>query len=184
MSDLGEMHVRTGYYIGVAPVPGSLVNVCVVTRRHGGTPLDVIKGALARDPDLRGRFADARFSPDVRVLGPLAADAVAPGMAGLVLAGDAAGFIDPMTGDGLHQALEGARLAAEEVARTLTAGDFSATIARLAAARRRVLGPKLRFNRALRALVDSPGLMRAASLGARVAPGLIQRTIRMAGDVS
>ena len=28
--DLGEMHVRRGHYIGVAPVPGGLTNVCLV----------------------------------------------------------------------------------------------------------------------------------------------------------
>src|SRR5258706_524035 len=28
--DLGEMHVRTGRYIGIAPVPGGLTNVCLV----------------------------------------------------------------------------------------------------------------------------------------------------------
>ena len=36
-------------------------------------------------------------------------------MPGLLLAGDAAGFIDPMTGDGLRFAFAGARLAADAV---------------------------------------------------------------------
>ena len=42
------------------------------------------------------------------ILGPLAVDAVAAEMPGLLLAGDAAGFIDPMTGDGLRFAFRGA----------------------------------------------------------------------------
>src|SRR5204862_1586342 len=34
----GEMHVRRGSYIGVAPIPGGLTNVCVV--KPPGTPDD------------------------------------------------------------------------------------------------------------------------------------------------
>ena len=30
MTSLGEMHVRRGHYIGVAPVPGGLTNACLV----------------------------------------------------------------------------------------------------------------------------------------------------------
>ena len=44
--------------------------------------------------------------------GPMAVDADASGEPGLLLAGDASGFIDPMTGDGLRLALAGAELAA------------------------------------------------------------------------
>ena len=46
------------------------------------------------------------------VLGPLAVDALDGGYDGLLLAGDAAGFIDPMTGDGLRFAVRGGELAA------------------------------------------------------------------------
>ncbi len=30
-TSFGEMHVRAGRYIGVAPLPGGLTNACVVT---------------------------------------------------------------------------------------------------------------------------------------------------------
>ena len=51
-----------------------------------------------------------------------------------------------------------------------------------AADRRREFAPKWRFNRALRALVSSPGALRAAALGARVAPGAVRALIARAGD--
>ena len=38
LTTLGEMHVRRGHYIGVAPVPGGLANACLVVP-HGGDPL-------------------------------------------------------------------------------------------------------------------------------------------------
>ena len=36
MSGFGEMHVRRGGYIGVAPLPGGLANACVVTADRRG----------------------------------------------------------------------------------------------------------------------------------------------------
>ncbi|MBW8861503.1 MAG: FAD-dependent monooxygenase, partial [Acidobacteria bacterium] len=109
---LGEMHVRRGRYIGVAAVPGGLTNVCVV---RGSGPADpeladpraLLARELASDPVLRDRAAGARLVTTPVVLGPLAVDAVPVTVAGLLLAGDAAGFIDPMTGDGLRFAIRG-----------------------------------------------------------------------------
>ena len=61
---------------------------------------------------LRDRFAGARLVGPPVVLGPLAVEVRDTGFDGLILAGDAAGFIDPMTGDGLRFAVRGAELAA------------------------------------------------------------------------
>ena len=52
--DLGEMHVRAGRYIGIAPVPGGLTNVCVVKpwrpgdRAIGDPQADAARRAGAR----------------------------------------------------------------------------------------------------------------------------------------
>ncbi len=117
MTSLGEMHVRQGHYIGVAPVPGGLTNACLVV--PGGLadlpfaqPADALHKMLHADPELSARFAKARAAAAPVMLGPMAVDASAAGEPGLLLAGDAAGFIDPMTGDGLRFALRGAELAA------------------------------------------------------------------------
>jgi flavin-dependent dehydrogenase len=184
MSDLGEMHVLGGGYIGVAPLPDGLVNVCVVTgpRPTGRTPTDVIRQGLAGHPELSVRFAKAEFVAQPRVLGPLAVDAGLPGCPGLLLAGDAAGFVDPLTGDGLHLAWRGAELAAEEAMRVLEGGDFTGAVRRLSERRRQILGSKLTFNRAVRWLVERRGAVRAASLGARIAPGVMRAAVRYAGD--
>ena len=57
------------------------------------------------------------------VLGPLAVNARAAGCPGLLLAGDAAGFVDPMTGDGLRFALRGGELAAQAALDELASGQ-------------------------------------------------------------
>jgi flavin-dependent dehydrogenase len=179
----GEMHVRGDHYVGVAPVPGGLVNACLVSARRSllqrpGALLD----RLGSDAVLRERFADARIVGRPAVLGPLAVEATAAGCRGLLLAGDAAGFIDPMTGDGLRFAFRGGELAALEALRALDQGWGDAHV-RLRRARRGEFETKWRFNRALRALAARPGGVRAASVAARLAPRVVKRVIAYAGDV-
>jgi flavin-dependent dehydrogenase len=185
-SYFGEMHVRRGRYIGVAPVPGGLTNVCLVMPSHGGDeafgdPAGLLSRELARDPLLRDRFAGARLVAPPVVLGPLAVDVDAIAIDGLLLAGDAAGFIDPMTGDGLRFAVRGGELAAHAALRALAHG-WTGVADQLAADRRREFGGKWRFNRVLRALVSSPGAVDVAARGARFAPGALRAVIARAGD--
>ena len=182
----GEMHVRRGRYIGVAPVPGGLTNVCVVKPSGRGDadladPARMLARELERDPVLRDRFAGARLARAPVVLGPLAVDVRSAAIDGLLLAGDAAGFIDPMTGDGLRFATRGGELVASAALQALEHG-WSGVHARLAGDRRREFGGKWRFNRALRALVASPRAIDAATVAARVAPGLLRAVIARAGD--
>jgi flavin-dependent dehydrogenase len=184
MTDFGEMHVRTAHYVGVAPLPDGVTNACVVTPHPPGrSPADFLTATLRGDPQLGHRFADARMISEPLCLGPLAVDASAAGAPGLLLAGDAAGFVDPMTGDGLRFALRGAELAAREALQALEHGFGSAHV-RLLSARRGEFAAKLRFNRTVRWLVAHPGGVRAAGHAASVLPRLLRRAIRYAGDVN
>ena len=187
-STLGEMHVREGHYIGVAPVPGGLTNVCVVMPHEAGdpplgSPIDLICSRLNADLGLRDRFEAARPAGEPVMLGPMAVDADVAGEPGLLLAGDAAGFIDPMTGDGLRLALAGAEHAAA-VALEVLAGSLSPQTAHVELARRRraAFAAKWRFNRSLRSLVTYPQGVTTAALAARVMPWVFQAIIRYAGD--
>jgi flavin-dependent dehydrogenase len=141
----------------------------------------VLAAELAGDPLLRERFADARLVRPPVVLGPLAVEVGQTDIRGLILAGDAAGFIDPMTGDGLRFAVQGGVLAAEAALECLTEG-WSQVHERLERARHREFAPKWRFNKALRALVTSPRGTDVADIGARLAPGILRRVIATAGD--
>ena len=132
---------------------------------------------------LRDRAAGARLIGSPVVLGPLAVDVRDAAIDGLLLAGDAAGFIDPMTGDGLRFAISRRRTGRRRGAQALGHG-WSGVHAGLAAERRRAFGGKWRFNRALRALVASPRAVDAAALGARLAPAVLHAVIARAGDCS
>jgi flavin-dependent dehydrogenase len=185
-SCFGEMHVRRNCYIGVAPVPGGLTNVCLVRPSGAGDtaladPAGLLTRALAADPQLRDRFADARLVAPPVVLGPLAVESPRTPIDGLLFAGDAAGFIDPMTGDGLRFAVQGGELAAAAALQALEHG-WTGVHARLAGDRRRAFASKWRFNRALRALVSSPRAIDAAAVATRLAPGILRAVIARAGD--
>jgi menaquinone-9 beta-reductase len=182
----GEMHIRRGRYIGVAPVPGGATNVCLVRPSGPGDPdlrepAALLMRELAREPMLRDRFAGARLIDPPVVLGPLAVDVRPAQIQGLLLAGDAAGFVDPMTGDGLRFAIRGGELAAHAALEALEHG-WPGVHARLAERRRREFAGKWRFNRALRTLVASPAMVGAAAIGARLAPAVMRAVIARAGD--
>jgi menaquinone-9 beta-reductase len=194
-STFGEMHIRRGRYIGVAPIGGGVSNVCLVVPWSGGDlaratsracdfrdPPGLLRDAIGAEPALRHRFGGRSPIRHPIMLGPLAVDVVRGDIAGLLLAGDAAGFIDPMTGDGLRFAVRGGELAAAAALDALQHG-WNGVHARLAAARRREFASKWRFNRALRSLVASPAGVRAAAAGARIAPGIVRRIIVRAGDI-
>jgi geranylgeranyl reductase family protein len=184
----GEMHIRPDGYIGVAPLPGGITNLCVVrewrTRPAASDRKNAeqtIATAIAADPVLRDRFARARQVSDITTLGPLAVEAHDAGCPGLLLAGDAAGFIDPMTGDGLRFALRGGELAAAAALRELSSG--APAFQHLRNARAREFAGKWRVNRVLRSLVASPrGVDLAASVAARW-PAPVRLLIGIAGDV-
>jgi flavin-dependent dehydrogenase len=187
LADRGEMHIRRGRYIGVAPVPGNLANVCVVfpelaARSFMHAPDVALEASIVADAGLRGRFEKARRVTDVQVLGPLAVDVARAGLPGLLLAGDAAGFIDPMTGDGLRIAIRGAELAAEAAL-----GHLDGRIAHphlwLEGRRRTEFSRKLRTNRLLRSLVAHPLALSVAALGARIVPSAVERIVTYAGDI-
>jgi flavin-dependent dehydrogenase len=187
LSSRGEMHVRADGYTGVAPLQSNVVNVCVVRDRRrlpfGGrhSAENTVADAIASDDMLRDRFADARRVAPVASLGPLGVDTIAVGCPGLLLAGDAAGFIDPMTGDGLRFAIRGGELAAQAALVELDQGPPADR--QLEVLRRREFAGKWRLNRALRSLVGHPsGVAVAACIGSRwSAP--FRSLIAIAGDV-
>jgi flavin-dependent dehydrogenase len=184
-SSRGEMHIRRGRYIGVAALPGGVTNLCLVMPAGDvtafGHPEMLLRQTIEHEPVLRDRFVRARLVRPPIVLGPLAVDPVGEPIEGVVAAGDASGFVDPMTGDGLRFALRGGELAAAAALDALD-GGWAGVHVRLAAARRRDFMPKWRFNRALRALVGSPAGVSVATRAATLAPSVVQAIINRAGD--
>jgi menaquinone-9 beta-reductase len=183
---MGEMHVRRNGYVGVAPVPGGLTNVCVVrpvavADAEFRDPSAILRRTIADDELLRERLHGATLATPPIVLGPLAVDVTGVALDGLLVAGDAAGFVDPMTGDGLQFAIRGGELAALASLRALEHG-WTGVQAGLSDARAHAFARKWRFNRVLRALVSSPRAVSAAAAGSWFVPAAVRAVIARAGD--
>ena len=111
-------------YVGLAPVPGGRVNVGIVLGRSWASTLRAI-GAEATVREVLAEVPAAGDDP-VDWGAPQLCDAI-EGVAplghrvtrrrgpGWLLVGDAAGFLDPFTGEGLHRALVSASLAAAAI---------------------------------------------------------------------
>lgn len=112
LADHGEMHVGDGYYVGLAPTPGGELNVGMALPLAGSrSARERFEAAIAGLPAVASRLADSpRLSP-IRGAAPIGHRVADVAGAGWLLVGDAAGFVDPFTGEGIHRALRSARAA-------------------------------------------------------------------------
>ena len=114
----GEMHVGNGFYVGLAPVPNGQLNVGMALRlpRNGNARLPAeqrFESAIAALPAVAARLRGSRRLTPIHGAAPIGHRVTRAAGPGWVLIGDAAGFIDPFTGEGIYRALRSARLAAE-----------------------------------------------------------------------
>jgi flavin-dependent dehydrogenase len=118
-ADLVEVHWGPGCEAYVTPVASDLVGVAILWSGEARGGFDDL---LARFPALAARLAGAPAASRDRGSGPLR-QRVRGVVAGRVaLVGDASGYFDAITGEGLAVALH----QAAALARVLTAGDLSA----------------------------------------------------------
>ncbi len=116
-------------------------------------------------------------------MGPLAYRVAEPRVGGVLLAGDAAGFYDPFTGEGLFTALRSAELLAETAHAALTRGDLSArALATYARARTREFAAKSRVTRAIQLLIARRGLANMAAHVLARRPALLGTLMGVIGD--
>jgi flavin-dependent dehydrogenase len=115
--DYGHILVGSNGYAGAAPLDhDGLVTLGLVRRMPPvrlGSPAAALEAELAGYPSLAKRLRDARLSGPVMGVGPLARRVRRAAGAGFALVGDAAGFFDPFTGEGIYRALRGAELLAD-----------------------------------------------------------------------
>jgi len=186
LRELGEMHVAAAGYCGVAPLSPSQANVAFVVDRSemaaAGSDLQgFYRATLARWPRIVERLQGATLLAPPRAVGPLALEsrrAVAPGA---VLVGDAAGFYDPFTGEGVTLALRSAELAAAAIHAALREDD-RARLRGYDRDRREATRDKFRFNRMLQQIVGRPWLANRVARRIAARPALADRLVGVAGD--
>jgi flavin-dependent dehydrogenase len=149
-------------YVGLAPVPGGRLNIGVVLGPSWRAALAadgaaaVVARVLADVPtraDDPVAWADAAVCDGIAGASPLGVRVTRRAGPGWVLVGDAAGFLDPFTGEGLHRALVSTQLAAHAIPAALAHGGSDAP--RAAAAYDRAMRRRFSTKDAVSWLVQS-----------------------------
>jgi menaquinone-9 beta-reductase len=192
--DLGEMHTADGTCAGIAPLrsDASRCNVTLVAdadrfgRAVAADPVAFALHAVASMPRLRGRIApDMLRTADMLASGPFDRPVSPATYNGAALVGDAAGYYDPFTGQGVYQALAGAVMLATVADDALQRGDTSAhALARYEKQRRRLVRAPRTLQRVIEAVLARPRLANLAIARIGSARRFADAMIAVTGDIA
>ena len=110
-ADLVEVHWAPGSEAYVTPVADDLVGVAILGGGTGG-----FDSRLAAFPALRERLGEAGPASNVQGAGPLRQDVRCRVAGSVLLVGDASGYLDALTGEGIGMALAQAAVLADCIA--------------------------------------------------------------------
>jgi flavin-dependent dehydrogenase len=186
--DQAEVWYLDGGYFACARVDGGLVSVNLVVElaRFEGEGLrseEFFEAHLARVPELAARLARGERVEPIRGTGPLAARTSEQVFDGAALVGDACGFVDPMTGEGLYFALRGAEALADGLIEAVRAGRADAgALSGYREVRRRELRPRDSLGFLLQRGMRSRTLLRGALALMEARPRLADVLMSLSGD--
>ena len=186
--DVGEIFVDPPDYAILNPLAPDRINMSLVVPLEHASPwrgrLETFFDARVKQlSHLARRVAGAERVAPIEAMGPLAYRVETPAHGGVLLVGDAAGFYDPLTGEGIFSALRGAELAAETASRALARGDVSAAgLAEYREARRAGFGDKQRFTRALQFVIARRRLANFVAHALARRQELLDLTLGVVGD--
>jgi len=180
-SDFVEVHLAAGREAFITPVGPELVSVAFLWDRGLWSPAGEHESyfdlLLESFPGLQDRFAGVPAATPARGAGPLAQAVSATVAERLVLIGDAAGYRDAITGEGLSLALASAAVLADVVPAALRAGGTASSLQPYARAHARLFRRYARVADAVLAVARRPRLRRplVRFLGSR--PGVLDRLV-------
>lgn len=133
VSELGstvELFMRHGLVVGLAPIGEDQANITVAmdgsraASASAGFDKEAFLLHTARQvPELSERLQHAELVGDVLACGPFERRVQMTSSDGMVLIGDAAGYYDPLTGQGIYRAIKSAELAAPALLQALQTGS-------------------------------------------------------------
>jgi flavin-dependent dehydrogenase len=109
-TDHVEVHWGRRAEVYVTPVSGDLVGVAVLTSSRGS-----YEDHLTAFPEIRERLRGSRGASEVRGAGPLRRTTTARTAGRALLVGDASGYVDALTGEGIALALAQGRAAVDAI---------------------------------------------------------------------
>ncbi len=183
------LHLGQGWFAGAAVYGNGTGNIVVAVGRSAfrearGNVEALFSAACDQLPALRALVRRARRVTAFVSVGPLGYTRRRAVDRGPLLVGDAAGTINPMTGEGIAMALRSAEMAAAAVDQALRQGTGSQeALARYERARLAAFKERWMVSRVLQWILRRPTL--ASALVARMAggPGLATVLLGVVGDV-
>jgi len=173
----GEMHLFSdGSYIGMNPISDEEVNASICLDRERlrelGGPAGAFRTLVGDSARLSARYDWATLR-DVRGAYPIRHRVRSPIARRAALIGDAGGFLDPLTGEGMSIAIWTGSMLADLVAGPLGRGgerDLSLALRTFARRKRARLGAKRILSLALQGVIRRPWLCEAIARGLAGSP--------------
>jgi flavin-dependent dehydrogenase len=178
---LVEVFVEAGHEIYVTPLPGGEISVAALTAERDGNARTLFNRWVREHGVLADLLDGAEQTSELGGQMPLESRARAGARPGLVLLGDAAGFLDPVTGSGMAQALLSAELLATVCARGRALGWE--TLEEFDRRRRILLRDTVLLTRMVLGLARRPFLARHTLRLMRAQPPLYRHLVAVAGGV-
>ncbi len=158
------MHISPPGYTGMAQVGDDALNIVLVVNADelkGKDPQSFYRETVLNNPRRARMLEGAEIRERVRTVDSLAYDIAPVPCGGLMLVGDAMGFIDPFTGEGIYLSLRSAQLVAETLDAALQRGEVSRTVLAVYETERlKEFQKKFTLSRMLQTLIYSPVLCR------------------------
>jgi flavin-dependent dehydrogenase len=191
LRDHGLICLGKRSYCILNPIGEQMINAAIVVDQGivqgwKGQLDELFDGRLQAFPLALSALRHTERRRPVRCLGPLAFRAHHTAKAGALLIGDAAGFYDPFTGEGVGHALCSARLAAHTIASALATGNGGLTEAHLArfdAEQRKALMSRRRLGATLQAVIRRPDAANAVARLLRRRQPLADLLLGVIGDL-
>lgn len=187
--DQGEMHLLDGGCIGLAPIGQGRANLTLVVShahaaalREWGTDR-FLRHWMDQSPRVRARVGDPAIERTL-ASGPFDWPVRSAAIAGTALVGDAAGYFDPFTGQGIHHGMLAAEMLAGLVGPAVAAGQVGPALAAYARAHRRLARPARRLQQGIEAVLSRPALADRALRRLARAPAVMDRLVAVTGDLA
>jgi flavin-dependent dehydrogenase len=178
-----EIFLGHDYELYITPLPEGEILIAGLAEQGAVTDgaTATMRRWIAGQPLLHARLEGAEQLTRIMGMAPLASHARSGVAPGAVLLGDAAGFLDPITGGGMAQALLSAELLAGYVARERGRGD--AWLWQFERARRALLRDYRILTHMVLGLAARPWLARGTLRLMRAAPALFSHLLGVSGGM-
>lgn len=193
IADFGVMHVGSGLYVGLAPLPsdgaGSLVNVGLVmttksARALGQARTGLLEAGLAQLPEAGEFLRSGSHVKRTKGVALIHRKVDRASGDGFLLVGDAAGFLDPFTGEGIYRALRSSELAAHVIRGAMNQRNEELPNLRTYDGMRQAeFSGKSRFTWAIQGGLSSPGVFAFVSRRVQSSPSARLTVGNALGDI-